>query len=133
MTEHIPLGDVEDGLELKLTLNREVLHCKMVLPVVGQALVERAILISRDIAGVASPDWLGLVEDVVLSRRLLDLFGLLLLLLVLVFDLLNLWLIAILLFLRLLFVILNLLPSSVRTSFRESESRTYLLNFLGDG
>ncbi len=34
------LGDEEDGAELKLTLNREVLDSKVVFPVVGERLVE---------------------------------------------------------------------------------------------
>ena len=80
---HIPLGDEENGLELELTLDREVLDRKVVLPVVGQALVESAVLLLSDLGGVASPDGLGLVELLVLNLGLLDLLGLLLLLAVL--------------------------------------------------
>ncbi len=39
------LWDEEDGAELKLTLNREVLDSKVVFPVVGERLVERGILL----------------------------------------------------------------------------------------
>lgn len=60
--ESIPLGDVEDGLELELALNGEVLDSEVLLPIVRQALVERTVLLLRDVAGVASPDRLGLVE-----------------------------------------------------------------------
>ena len=68
----------------------------MLFPVVGQALVERGVLLLGDIRGVTRPDWLGLVELLVLNGLLLDLLGLLLLLLVLV-DLLDLGLLLVVL------------------------------------
>jgi hypothetical protein len=95
--EGVPLRDVEDSLELKLALDGEVLDGKVVLPVVGERLVERAVLLRGDVARVASPDRLGLVEDVVLLNGLLDLLRLLLLLVVLVLDLLDLGLLGVLL------------------------------------
>jgi hypothetical protein len=39
------LGHEEDGLELELTLDREVLDGEMLLPIVAQALVERGVLL----------------------------------------------------------------------------------------
>ena len=39
----------KDGLELELTFDREVLDSKVVPPVVGQALVEGAVLLLCDI------------------------------------------------------------------------------------
>ena len=35
MKKHRPLGNEENGLELELTFNREVLDCKVLLPVVA--------------------------------------------------------------------------------------------------
>merc|ERR1719277_1239116 len=35
---------------------------QMILPIVGQGLVELGVLLIRDVVWVASPDWLGLVE-----------------------------------------------------------------------
>lgn len=78
------LGDVEDSAELKLALNGEVLDGKVVLPVVGEGLVERGVLFLGDVGGVAGPDGLGLVELLLLLLDLLDLLGLLLLLLLFV-------------------------------------------------
>ncbi|CAH0038645.1 unnamed protein product [Clonostachys rhizophaga] len=85
------LGDEEDGTELELTLNGEVLDSKVILPVVGERLVEGGILLLGDVLGVASPDGLLLVELLLLDLGLLDLLGLglLLLLLFLVVDLLD--------------------------------------------
>jgi hypothetical protein len=40
-----PLWNEKDGLELKLTFDGEVLDGEMVLPIVGQALVEGAVLL----------------------------------------------------------------------------------------
>ena len=106
---HLPLGDEEDGLEFELTLDGEVLDSEMVLPVVGQALVERAILLGRDVLRIASPDGLRLVELFVLNSLLLDLLGLLLLVLILVIDLLDLGLLLALLLLLSLLLVLDLL------------------------
>ena len=91
--EGCALGDVEDGLELELTLDGEVLDGKVLLPVVGQALVEGGVLLGGDLGGVARPDGLGLVELLVLDGLLLDLLGLFLLLLLLVLNLFDLRLI----------------------------------------
>ena len=86
----------------------------MVFPVVGQALVERAIFLGSNVAWVASPDGLHLVELLVLDGLLLDLLGLLVFgLLVLVFDLLDLGLVAVLLGLSLVvFSLLQTVDSS---------------------
>ncbi|KAI9155186.1 putative sterol O-acyltransferase 2 [Paramyrothecium foliicola] len=78
------LGDEKDGTELKLTLDGEVLDSQVVLPVVGQGLVEGSILLLLDVLGVAGPDGLLLVELLLLDLGLLDGLGLLLLLLVLI-------------------------------------------------
>ena len=104
----IPLGDEENSLELKLTLNGEVLDSKVVLPVVRQALVEVGVLLLGDVLRVARPDGLGLVELLVLNLLLLDLLGLLVLLLLLIVDLLDLRLVLRVLLLG-LFLVLNLL------------------------
>lgn len=76
-----------------MTLDREVLDSKMVFPVISQALVEGAVLLSGDVGGVASPDGLGLVKLLVLGRGLLDLLGLLCLAFF-IFDFLNLLVLA---------------------------------------
>jgi hypothetical protein len=83
-----------------------VLDSEVVLPVVRQALVERAVLFRSDIIRVTSPDRLRLVQLLVLNSLLLDLLGLFLLLFVL--NLFDLRLVTIF-FLLLDFVILNLL------------------------
>jgi len=86
-----------------LTLNGEVLDSKMVFPIVGQALVEGAILFCSDVRWVTSPDGFRLVELLLGGLYLLDLFGFLLFLLLFVVDLLNLGLLfSIFLFLFLL-------------------------------
>ena len=59
-----------------------MLDGEVVLPVVGERLVEGAVLLLRNVGGVARPDGLGLVE--LLVRLLGDLLLLRLLLLVLV-------------------------------------------------
>lgn len=93
-----------------------MLDSEVVLPVVRQALVERAVLLLSDLGGVARPDGLGLVELLVLNGRLLDLLGLLLLLLLLVVDLLDLGLVLAVLLLGLLLV-LNLLQTRMSAEF----------------
>jgi hypothetical protein len=75
---HSPLGNVENCLELELTFDREVLDGKMILPIVGQALVKRAVLLGRDILGIASPERLHLVELLIFGLNLFDLLCLLL-------------------------------------------------------
>lgn len=52
------LGDVKHSLELELTLDREVLDGKVVLPVVGDGLVERRVLFGGNVRWVpASQLW----------------------------------------------------------------------------
>lgn len=46
------LRNVEHSLELELTLDREVLDGKVVLPVVGDGLVEASVLLLRDVLRV---------------------------------------------------------------------------------
>lgn len=46
------LRNVEHSLELELTLNREVLDGKVVLPVVGDGLVEASVLLLGDVLRV---------------------------------------------------------------------------------
>lgn len=46
------LRNIEHSLELELTLNREVLDGKVVLPVVGDGLVEASVLLLGDILRV---------------------------------------------------------------------------------
>ena len=101
------LGDVEDGTELKLTLNGEVLDSKVVLPVVGERLVEGSVLLLGDVGGVAGPDGLGLVKLLFLDLALLDGLGLLLLLFFILVDLLDLGLLVLLAFLLLLSLLIG--------------------------
>jgi len=109
------LGNEEDSAELKLTLNGEVLDSEVVLPIVGEGLVEGSILLLGDVLGVASPDGLPklrlsvicgfryvggkgsllLVQLLLLDLGLLDLLGLGLLLLLIIIDLLDLGLLVI--------------------------------------
>ena len=72
LKNNAPLGDEQNSLEFKLSLDGEVLDSEMVFPVVGQALVEGAVFLWRDVGGVASPDGLGLVELLDLDGLLLD-------------------------------------------------------------
>ena len=74
----IPLRDIEDGLELELAFDGEMFDSKVFLPIIGERLVERPILVLRDVTRVASPNGLGLVELLVDLTLLLDLFLLLL-------------------------------------------------------
>lgn len=46
------LRNIEHSLELELTLNREVLDGKVVLPVVGDGLVEASVLLLGDVLRV---------------------------------------------------------------------------------
>ncbi len=61
------LGNEEQGTEFELALHREVLHGQMFFPVVGEALVEFAVLFLRNVVGIPGPDGLGLVELLVLG------------------------------------------------------------------
>jgi hypothetical protein len=72
------LGHKQQGSELELTLDAEVLDGQMVFPVVGQRLVELAVLRLRNVFGVAGPQRLGLVQLFLLLELLLDLLLLLL-------------------------------------------------------
>merc|ERR1719498_1028192 len=81
------LGHEQKRGELELTLDTEVLAGKVLLPVVGQRLVERYVLVLGHILWLSHPDGLGLVESLVLVGHLLDLLGFLLLGLVLLLDL----------------------------------------------
>jgi len=73
----------------------------MILPVIGQALVELTILLVRNVIRVPGPNRLGLVQLFILNVLLLDLLGLLLvfliLFLIIIIDVLNLWLVLIIL------------------------------------
>jgi len=60
-----PFGNEEDSFELELTLDGEMLDGEMVFPVVGQALVEGAVLFRCDVIRIASPNRLRLVEFLV--------------------------------------------------------------------
>merc|ERR1711957_1083065 len=81
------LWHVEDSLELKLALNREVLDSEVLFPIVGDVLVECGILLLGDVVWVSHPDWLLLVHQLPLVG---DFLHLLLLLLLLLIDLLDL-------------------------------------------
>ena len=59
------------------------LDSQVILPVVGKALVELSVLLVCDVVRVPGPDWLGLVQLLLVNVLLLDL---LFLLLVLVFG-----------------------------------------------
>mmetsp|Transcript_30206 Transcript_30206/g.85326 ORF Transcript_30206/g.85326 Transcript_30206/m.85326 type:complete len:434 (+) Transcript_30206:932-2233(+) len=116
VVEHVKrstLGDEQDALELQLALHREVLPPQGLLPVVGQALVERSILILRDLLRVTHPDGLLLVEQVPLMSHLLH--SLLFLLLSLLVHLLNLTLLLLILLLLglLVVVVVHLLVDSL--------------------
>jgi len=51
----------------------------MLLPIVRKSLVEGSVFILGDVIGLSHPDWLGLVEDLILMGDLLDSLLLLLL------------------------------------------------------
>jgi len=74
----------EDSTELKLTLNAEVLHSEVILPIVGDGLVESSVFLVGDLRGVTDPKRLLLVDlDPLVGDSLLLLLLLLLSLLVL--------------------------------------------------
>ena len=60
-----------------------MLDGQVILPVVGQRLVDRGVLVVGHVLGIAHPQRLVLVELLPLVGNLLDLLGLLLLLLLL--------------------------------------------------
>ena len=68
----LPFGDEENGLELKLTFDGEMLNGEMFLPIVGQALVEGTILFGGNVLGIPRPDGLGLIELLVFNGDFLD-------------------------------------------------------------
>ena len=86
----------------------------MIFPIIGQTLVEGAVLFCSDVRWVTSPDGFRLVELFVGDLLLLDLFGFLLFLFLFVFDLLNLRLLFFL-FLLFLFLIFYLLQRRLST------------------
>ena len=104
---YLPFWDEEDGLKLELAFDGEVFNGKVLLPIVGQALIEGTVLFRGDILRVPRPDRLGLVELLVFDSDFLDLFRLLWLLLVV--DLLDLGFLFLVLFFNLFFVIFNFL------------------------
>ena len=126
---YLPFWDEEDSLELKLAFDREMLDGKMLLPIVGQALVKGPILFGGDVLRVPRPDRLGLVEFLVFSGNFLDLLCLLWLFLVI--DLFNLGLRFIILFD--FFVVFYFLKKmiSAATSAKYHMS-SHLLNLLRD-
>mmetsp|Transcript_13642 Transcript_13642/g.18068 ORF Transcript_13642/g.18068 Transcript_13642/m.18068 type:complete len:282 (+) Transcript_13642:988-1833(+) len=63
--------------ELKLALDREMLHSSMVLPVIGQAFVERTVLFWSHVISLAHPYRLLAVQVIPVVCDLLDLFRLL--------------------------------------------------------
>ena len=66
------LGDEEEGAELELPLDGEVLDAEVLLPVVGEGLVELAVLLLGDVVGVPGPEGLRLVQLLVLCVLLLE-------------------------------------------------------------
>ena len=78
----LPFRDEEYSLELKLSFDREMFNSEVFLPIVGQALVEGAVLFGGDVLRVPRPDGLGLVELLVLNGGFLNLLRLLRLVLV---------------------------------------------------
>merc|ERR1719261_970370 len=103
--ERRALRHEEDRGELELALDRKVLDREVLLPVVGERLVEGAVLLLGHLLGLARPDGLLLVHEVPLVRDLLDLLLLLLLLGLLLVDLLNLGLVAVVLLLVVLLLV----------------------------
>lgn len=67
------LGHKQHTLELQLSFNAEVLHRKMVLPVVGQGLVKSRVLVLGDLLWIPHPNGLLLVDQGPLVADLLDL------------------------------------------------------------
>ena len=114
-----PFGNEEDSLEFKLTLNGEVFDSEMVFPIIGQALVEGAILFYSDVRWVMSLDefCLQVVKLLFEGLNLLDIFGFLLFLLLFFVDLLNLcFLFSAIFFLFLFLVIFYFLKRRLSTA-----------------
>mmetsp|Transcript_36757 Transcript_36757/g.79203 ORF Transcript_36757/g.79203 Transcript_36757/m.79203 type:complete len:528 (+) Transcript_36757:116-1699(+) len=104
-----PARDKKQGTELKLTLHAEMLHREVVLPVVGQGLVEARVLFICHVLRLAHPQRLVLVQLLPFVGHFLNFFGLLflLLLLLLLINLFNFGLISFFLLLSLLTFILT--------------------------
>mmetsp|Transcript_28972 Transcript_28972/g.61126 ORF Transcript_28972/g.61126 Transcript_28972/m.61126 type:complete len:729 (-) Transcript_28972:69-2255(-) len=82
VVEHVKGGSLwgeEDRLELELSLDGKVLHGEVLLPVVGETLVEGGVLVLGDLLWVPHPDGLLLVHQIPLVAHLLHLLRLLLL------------------------------------------------------
>ena len=127
-----PLGDEEDSLELKLTLDREMLDGKVLLPIVGQALVKGPILFGGDVLRVSRPDRLGLVEFLVFNGNFLDLLRLLWLFLII--DLFDLGLRFIIFFDFFFFVVFYFLKKMISAaSSGKYRMSSHLLNLFRDG
>jgi hypothetical protein len=106
-----------------LTFNGEVLNSKMVFPIIGQTLVEGAVLFWSDVRWVASPDRFRLVKLLVRGLALLDLFGFLLLFLLLfLVNLLNLGLLILILLFFLFLLIFYLLQRRLPTATYEEDT-----------
>ena len=123
MEKYTPLRDEDNCLELELTFDGEVFDGKVLFPVVGQTLVERAILIRSDILWIPRPERLGLVELLVLGGDLLNLLRLLGL--VFVVNFLDLGLLLIVVIFGLFFIVFDLLESG-QTRIVLVEGRFYL-------
>mmetsp|Transcript_67570 Transcript_67570/g.106357 ORF Transcript_67570/g.106357 Transcript_67570/m.106357 type:complete len:230 (-) Transcript_67570:654-1343(-) len=105
--ERRPARHKEQGPELQLPFHAEMLHSKVVLPIVGQGLVEACVLFICDVLRLPHPQRFVLVELFPLVGHFFNFFRLLflLLLLLLLIHFLNLWFIAFfLLFLGLTFI-----------------------------
>jgi len=59
--ERLPPGDEQELFELELTLDAKVLNLQLVLPIVGETLVEGLVVLGGDILGLPHPDGLSLV------------------------------------------------------------------------
>merc|ERR1719323_2448094 len=139
------LGDEEQSSELKLTFNREMLHGKMLFPVIGQRFVEFSVFFTGNIIGSSGPDGFGLVQLLIFCILLLD--GLLFLLVFIIFilvsfiigaNILDLWFIVLLFLLSFLLLIFSLILPDLLISlllYKKSdrvsnELRVLLDNFL---
>jgi len=59
--KRLPPGDEQELFELELTLDAKVLNLQLVLPIVGETLVEGLVVLGGDILGLPHPDGLSLV------------------------------------------------------------------------
>lgn len=67
----------EQRTKLELALDGEMLHCEMVLPVIGEGLVELSVLFVADVVWITGPNWFGFVQFLEFGVLLLNFFGLL--------------------------------------------------------